>query len=45
MNAAGQSSSLPSSFAECLRTDSGPPTAQQFDGCIADLGARGTSSG
>ncbi|MEI5031863.1 hypothetical protein RB201_00090 [Streptomyces sp. S1A(2023)] len=45
LNAAGQPSSLPSSFAECLRTDSGPPTAQQFDGCIADLGAQGTSSG
>ncbi|MGW1758353.1 transporter [Streptomyces mirabilis] len=41
LNAAGQPSSLPSSFAECLRTESGPPTAQQFDGCIADLGAQG----
>ncbi|MGA5069339.1 transporter [Streptomyces exfoliatus] len=41
LNAAGQPSSLPSSFAECLRTESGPPTVQQFDGCIADLGAQG----
>ncbi|MEU5289519.1 hypothetical protein AB0G97_36825 [Streptomyces sp. NPDC020755] len=41
LNAAGQSSSLPSSFAECLRTESGPLTPQQFDGCIADLGAQG----
>ncbi|MFC8694518.1 transporter [Streptomyces parvus] len=41
LNAAGQPSSLPSSFAECLHTESGPTTAQQFDGCIADLGAQG----
>ncbi|MEV2254528.1 transporter [Streptomyces sp. NPDC050147] len=41
LNAAGQPSSLPSSFAECIRTESGSPTAQQFDGCIADLGAQG----
>lgn len=32
---------MPSSFADCLRTASGPPTTQQFDGCLADLGAQG----
>ncbi|MFD7500090.1 transporter [Streptomyces sp. NPDC059850] len=41
LNAAGQRSSLPSSFAECLRPESGSPTARQIDGCIADLGAQG----
>ncbi|CAM5296177.1 transporter [Streptomyces aurantiogriseus] len=41
LNAAGQPASLPSSFADCLHTESGPPTLQQFDRCIADLGAQG----
>lgn len=41
LNAAGQPSSLPSSFGDCLHAASGPPTAQQFDRCIADLGTQG----
>jgi hypothetical protein len=41
VNAAGQPVPVPSSFADCLRTESGPPTLQQFDRCLADLGARG----
>jgi hypothetical protein len=41
LNAAGQPAPVPSSFADCLRTESGPPTLQQFDRCIADLGALG----
>ncbi|MGW1210274.1 transporter [Streptomyces sp. NPDC002499] len=41
LNAAGQPVSVPSSFADCLRTESGPPTLQQYDRCLADLGARG----
>ncbi|MFF3000658.1 transporter [Streptomyces sp. NPDC057950] len=41
LNAAGQPVPVPSSFADCLRTESGPPTLQQFDRCLADLGARG----
>ncbi|MFB6783241.1 hypothetical protein ACFCX0_39390 [Streptomyces sp. NPDC056352] len=32
---------MPSSFADCLHTESGPPTLQQFDRCVADLGALG----
>ncbi|WP_237554465.1 hypothetical protein [Streptomyces sp. SID724] len=32
---------MPSSFADCLRTESGPPTLQQVDRCVADLGALG----
>ncbi|WP_217240206.1 transporter [Streptomyces sp. AC555_RSS877] len=41
LDAAGQPVPVPSSFADCLRTESGPPTAQQFDGCLPDLGAQG----
>jgi hypothetical protein len=41
LNAAGQPVPVPSSFADCLRTESGPPTLQQFDRCLADLGALG----
>ncbi|MFC8794815.1 ABC transporter permease subunit [Streptomyces cinereoruber] len=41
LNAAGQPTPVPSSFADCLRTESGPPTLQQFEGCLADLGAQG----
>ncbi|MER5830858.1 transporter [Streptomyces sp. NPDC002130] len=41
LNAAGQPAPVPSSFPDCLRTESGPPTLQQFEGCIADLGALG----
>ncbi|MFE7216241.1 transporter [Streptomyces sp. NPDC057611] len=41
LNAAGQPAPLPTSFADCLHTESGPPTLQQFDRCIADLGASG----
>lgn len=41
LNAAGQPAPVPSSFAECLRTESGPPTLHQVDRCVADLGALG----
>ncbi|MDQ0955900.1 hypothetical protein QFZ24_009909 [Streptomyces phaeochromogenes] len=41
LNPAGQPAPVPSSFADCLHTESGPPTLQQFDRCIADLGALG----
>ncbi|MFF1308182.1 hypothetical protein [Streptomyces sp. NPDC058307] len=41
LNAAGQPTSVPSSFADRLGTESGPPTLQQTDGCVADLGALG----
>ncbi|WP_151484835.1 transporter [Streptomyces albicerus] len=41
LNAAGQLAPVPSSFADCLHTESGPPTLQQFDRCLADLGAQG----
>ena len=41
LNAAGQPVPVPSSFADCLRTESGPPSLQQVDGCVADLGALG----
>ncbi|MGW4251427.1 transporter [Streptomyces californicus] len=41
LNAAGQPSPVPSSFADCLRTESGPPALQQVDRCVADLGALG----
>ncbi|MCT4353785.1 transporter [Streptomyces sp. Je 1-79] len=41
LNAAGQPAAVPSSFGDCLSTESGPPTLQQVDGCIADLGAQG----
>lgn len=41
LNAAGQPVPVPSSFADCLRTESGPPTLQQFDRRVADLGAPG----
>ncbi|MCX5528624.1 hypothetical protein OG342_38230 [Streptomyces bobili] len=41
LNAAGQPAPVPSPFAECLRTESGPPTLQQVDRCVADLGALG----
>ncbi|MFD7966247.1 ABC transporter permease subunit [Streptomyces zaomyceticus] len=41
LDAAGEPVAVPSSFADCLRTESGPPTLQQVDGCIADLGALG----
>ncbi|MER5226500.1 transporter [Streptomyces flaveus] len=41
LNAAGHPALVPSSFADCLHTESGPPTLQQFDRCLADLGAQG----
>ncbi|AQS65707.1 transporter [Streptomyces pactum] len=41
LNAAGQPTPVPSSFADCLRTESGPPALQQVDRCVADLGALG----
>ncbi|MFC8833889.1 transporter [Streptomyces griseoincarnatus] len=41
LNAAGQPTPVPSSFADCLRTESGPPALQQVEGCVADLGALG----
>jgi hypothetical protein len=41
LNAAGQPAPVPSSFPDCLRTDSGPPALEQFERCIADLGALG----
>ncbi|PNG18378.1 transporter [Streptomyces cahuitamycinicus] len=41
LNAAGRPAPVPSSFPDCLRTESGPPTLQQFERCIADLGALG----
>ncbi|MEU9858994.1 transporter [Streptomyces sp. NPDC047974] len=41
LNATGQSAPVPSSFADCLRTESGPPALQQVDRCVADLGALG----
>ncbi|MEU8433857.1 transporter [Streptomyces sp. NPDC029216] len=41
LNAAGQPTPVPSSFADCLRTESGPPALQQVDRCLADLGALG----
>ncbi|WP_328947368.1 ABC transporter permease (plasmid) [Streptomyces sp. NBC_00250] len=41
LDAAGEPTSVPSSFAECLHTASGPPTLPQVDGCIADLQALG----
>lgn len=41
LNAAGRPASVPSSFADCLRTESGPPAMEQVDGCFADLGALG----
>ncbi|MFF9011576.1 transporter [Streptomyces sp. NPDC014870] len=41
LNAAGQPAAVPSSFADCLQAKAGPPTLQQFEGCLADLGALG----
>ncbi|MFD7446387.1 transporter [Streptomyces sp. NPDC059909] len=41
LNAAGQPAPVPSSFADCLHTESGPPALQQVDRCVADLGALG----
>ncbi|MFB7651162.1 MULTISPECIES: transporter [unclassified Streptomyces] len=41
VNAAGQPARVPSSFADCLHTESGPPTMRQIDGCVTDLGALG----
>ncbi|MFF4763364.1 transporter [Streptomyces sp. NPDC001292] len=41
LNAAGRPVPVPSSFADCLHTESGPPAMEQVDGCIADLGAQG----
>lgn len=41
LNAAGQPTPVPSSFADCLQTESGPPALQQVDRCVADLGALG----
>ncbi|MFE0653524.1 transporter [Streptomyces sp. NPDC059534] len=41
LNATGRPAPVPSSFADCLHTTSGPPTLQQVDRCIADLGAQG----
>lgn len=41
LNAAGRPAPVPSSFADCLRTESGPPTLEQVDRCVAHLGALG----
>ncbi|MGW8361963.1 transporter [Streptomyces wedmorensis] len=41
LNAAGQPAAVPSSFADCLRTESGPPALDQVERCFADLGALG----
>ncbi|MGW6919152.1 transporter [Kitasatospora sp. NPDC054939] len=41
LNAAGRPAAVPSSFADCLHTESGPPALQQFERCLADLGAQG----
>ncbi|MGY0071849.1 transporter (plasmid) [Streptomyces sp. QTS137] len=41
LNAAGQPAPVPSSFADCLHIEAGPPTLQQVDRCVADLGALG----
>ncbi|MDN0197394.1 transporter [Streptomyces sp. S.PNR 29] len=41
LNAAGQPSSPPSSFADCLYGGSDIPSLQHVDRCIADLGAQG----
>lgn len=41
LNAAGRPVPVPSSFADCLHSESGPPTMEQVDGCVADLGAQG----
>ncbi|MFF0477532.1 transporter [Streptomyces sp. NPDC004284] len=41
LNAAGQPAPVPASFADCLRSESGPPALQQVDRCVADLGALG----
>ena len=41
LNAAGEPAPVPQSFADCLHTESGPPTLQQFDRCLADLDALG----
>ncbi|MEU7034520.1 hypothetical protein ABZ958_12635 [Streptomyces sp. NPDC046237] len=41
LNAAGQPALVPPSFGDCLKTESGPPTMQQVEGCVADLGAQG----
>ncbi|MET8690827.1 transporter [Streptomyces sp. NPDC004732] len=41
LNAAGQPSSTPSSFADCLYNKSGLASLKQVDRCIADLGAQG----
>ncbi|MEV6247959.1 transporter [Streptomyces sp. NPDC051742] len=41
LDAAGRPAPVPSSFADCLRTESGPPTLRQVEGCVADLGALG----
>ncbi|MEV7525422.1 transporter [Streptomyces sp. NPDC091371] len=41
LNPAGQPSTVPSSFTDCLHTESGPPTHEQFERCFADLGSLG----
>ncbi|PWI07102.1 transporter [Streptomyces sp. NWU339] len=41
LNAAGQPSSPPSSFGDCLYGESDIPSLQHVDRCIADLGAQG----
>ncbi|MER5965951.1 transporter [Streptomyces sp. NPDC002057] len=41
LDAAGQPAPVPSSFADCLRTESGPPALEQVERCVADLGALG----
>ncbi|GGS69971.1 transporter [Streptomyces badius] len=41
LDGAGRPAPVPSSFADCLRTESGPPALQQVEGCLADLGALG----
>jgi hypothetical protein len=41
LNAAGHPAAPPSSFADCLRSESGLASLQQIDRCVADLGKLG----
>ncbi|MER5427533.1 transporter [Streptomyces sp. NPDC002588] len=41
LNAAGRPAALPSSFADCLNAEPGASPLQEFERCIADLGAQG----
>ncbi|MFI6422515.1 transporter [Streptomyces sp. NPDC050842] len=41
LDTAGRPASVPSSFPDCLRTDSGPPTLEQVERCVGEFGALG----